>query len=74
MVNEFFKGLDIFQKEQYHIEMKSDVMPVVNLYHFTVKLREALNKLESRGIIKKVNNATYWPNNLDVIGKKLMIV
>ena len=68
-----FKGLGKFEG-QYKIELNSDARPVINPPRVVPqtllpKLKEALDKLESNGVITAVEEATDWVNNLVIVEK-----
>lgn len=69
----YFEGIGTYPGE-YRIELKENVTPVVNPNRrvpetVKVKLKETLNRLESRGIVSKVDKVTDWVHNIVVVGK-----
>ncbi|GBM57644.1 hypothetical protein AVEN_225022-1 [Araneus ventricosus] len=71
---EVFKGLDEFPRKPYHIEIKSEIKPVINAprrvpQSLHKELEKTLNELVQLGIVSPVNKQTEWVNSLVIIEK-----
>ncbi|GBM97684.1 Uncharacterized protein K02A2.6 [Araneus ventricosus] len=72
--SEVFKGLGEFPGKPYHIEIKSEIKPVINAprrvpQSLHKELEKTLNELVQLGIVSPVNKPTEWVNSLVIVEK-----
>ncbi|GBL99711.1 Uncharacterized protein K02A2.6 [Araneus ventricosus] len=72
--SEVFKGLGEFPGKPYHIEIKSEIKPVINAprrvpQYLHKELEKTLNELVQLGIVSPVNKPTEWLNSLVIVEK-----
>ncbi|GBM63522.1 Uncharacterized protein K02A2.6 [Araneus ventricosus] len=72
--SEVFKGLGEFPGKPYHIEIKSEIKPVINTprrvpQSLHKELEKTLNEFIQLGIVSPVNKPTEWVNSLVTIEK-----
>lgn len=70
---DIFSGIGLYP-EEYNIELKDNVEPVVNSRRqipisIKPKLKQLLDKLEKNQIIEKVDYVTDWVNNITIVEK-----
>lgn len=73
--SKIFKRLRKFPGETYHIELRSEVTPVIDpprrvSLAINKKIKDILDKFESWGAIRKVNKRTDWDNSFEIIEKR----
>ncbi|GBO23467.1 Transposon Ty3-I Gag-Pol polyprotein [Araneus ventricosus] len=72
--SEVFNGLGEFPGKPYHIEIKSEIKPVINAprrvpQSLHKELEKTLNELVQLGIVSPVNKPTEWVNSLVIVEK-----